>query len=380
MIRLAFGIDNFQIGGTELNAVRWAEQLSRERFQLSVVHLQADGPLRARFQQAGAKLLQLRLRSLYGPRALREGLRLATFLARERIDVFHTHDVYSNIFGVPWARLARVPAVVASRRWWNPSPSTGRAHEIANRWAYRAAHGVLANSPSVAALLIQRDGVPPAKISVIPNSLAESAFIPLPPADRAAWRARLGVPGDALVVGIVARMDRDKDHATLLDAFARVAARIPRAHLLCIGDGPERPDLSVRAADFGLNGRARFPGTITAPFNLHHLFDVSVLCSITEASPNAVLEGMAAARPVIATRVGGVPDLVRDGETGVLVPPGDPPALVAALCAVLEAPERARVLGQAAQTYVRAEHAERRIIERLSTWYESLVPPTRAGA
>jgi hypothetical protein len=144
VIRLAFCIDTFQIGGTELNAVRWAEHLSAERFRLTVFHLHADGPLRARYQQAGAQLVHLPLRSLYGPRAMRQGIRLARFLAQAHIDVFHAHDIYSNIFGVPWARLARVPVVVASRRWWKSSPSTSWAHAIANRWAYRAAHRVRA--------------------------------------------------------------------------------------------------------------------------------------------------------------------------------------------------------------------------------------------
>ena len=380
MIRLAFCVDTFQIGGTELNAVRWAEHLSAERFRLTVVHLQADGPLRARYQRAGAQLVHLPMRSLYGPSALRQGIRLARFLAGAHIDVFHTHDIYSNIFGVPWARLAGVPAVVASRRWWNPSPCTGRAHAIANRWAYRAAHRVLANSPSVAALLTRRDGVPAGKIICIPNSLAEEAFVPLPSAVRAAWRARLGMPADALVIGIVARFDRDKDHPTLLGGFARVAAGVPRAHLLCVGDGPERAAVRDMAQDLRLDGRVQFAGTLTPPFNIHHLFDVSVLCSVTEASPNAVLEAMAAARPVIATRVGGVPDAVHDGETGVLVPARDPDALAAALQAVLEAPERAQALGRAAQAYVRAQHHESRIIERLSAWYESLAPGNRAEA
>src|SRR6266567_2492657 len=141
VIRLAFCIDYFQIGGTELNAVRWAEHLNPERFQLTVVHFQEDGPLRARFQRAAAQLVRLPLRNMYGPGAIRQGIRLARFLARAHFDVFHAHDLYSNIFGVPWARLARVPLVVASRRWWNPSPSTGPAHAIANRWACRAATG-----------------------------------------------------------------------------------------------------------------------------------------------------------------------------------------------------------------------------------------------
>jgi len=376
MIRLAFCIDNFQIGGTELNAVRWAEHLSPERFQVSVVHFQADGPLRARYEEAGIQLLHVPLRNMYGRGAVRQGIRLARFLARARIDVFQSHDIYSNIFGALWARVAGVPRVVVSRRWWYLPER--RAQQIGNRWAYRAAHRVLANSPSVAALLARQEGVPPAKIVCVPNSLAETAFRPLPPSERAAWRARLQVPVDALVIGIVARLDRVKDHATLLDGFARVAARVPRAYLVCVGDGPERAVLIDRARALQLDGRVQFPGTLTPSFNLHHLFDVSVLSSVTEAFPNSILEAMAAARPVVATRVGGVPDAVRDGETGVLIPAGDSNALAAALQAVVDMPERARSLGVAAQARARAEYHETHVLERLSAWYESLVPGTGA--
>jgi len=98
---------------------------------------------------------------------VRQGIRLARFLARARIDVFHAHDLYSNIFGVLWARVAGVPAVVASRRWWHPSQRP--MLQIVNRWAYRVAHRVLANSPSVAAMLARDEGVPPAKIVCMPN-------------------------------------------------------------------------------------------------------------------------------------------------------------------------------------------------------------------
>ena len=378
MIRLAFGIQGFEIGGTELNAVRWAEHLSPEQFQLTVVHLQADGPLRSRYEQAGTHLVHVPLRNMYGPGALRQGIRLAKFLARAGIDVFHAHDLYSNVFGVPWARLAGVPAVIASRRWWRLRQL--RAQQIANRCAYRVAHRVLANSPSVAALLTREEGIPPAKIVCIPNCLAEGAFRPVPSAERAAWRVRLHVPADALVIGIVARLDPDKDHRTLLDAFARIAASVPRAYLVCLGDGPQRAELIGLAQALQLDGRVQFPGTLTPPFNLHHLFDISVLCSVTEAFPNSVLEGMAAARPVIATRVGGIPDALHDGETGVLIPAGDAQALAAALHAVVETPDWARSLGAAAQAYARAEYHECRVIERLSDWYKSLVPGTRAEA
>ena len=372
-IRLAFCLDNFQIGGTELNAVRWAERLDPAQFQLTLIHFQADGPLRSRYERAGVRLVRVPLHNLYGVGAMRQGIRLARFLARERIQVLHTHDIYSNIFAVPWARLAGVPAVVASRRWWQLSPRA--VHRIANRWASRAAHRVVANSPSVAALLTREDGIAPAKIVCIPNCLADDAFLPLPGADRARWRERLGLPAGATAIGIVARLAAVKDHATLLRAFTLLtrSGELPDVHLVCVGDGPERPALTAQARALGVIDRVHFPGTLTPPFNVQGLFDISVLCSMTEGSPNAVLEAMAAARPVVATRVGGVPDAVHDGDTGMLVPAGDADAVATALRALLLAPTRARALGAAAQTLARAEYHESRVIPRLADWYTALV-------
>ena len=371
-IRVAFCIDNFQIGGTELNAVRWAEHLNPERFRLTLVHFQADGPLRSRYERIGAQLIHVPLRNMYGPGAIRQGIRLARLLARQRIEVFHAHDVYSNIFGVLWARLAGVPAVIASRRWWHRS--NHRARQVANRWAYRAAHRVVANSPSVAALLARDEGVATAKIVCLPNCLPETAFQPLPATERASWHTRLGVPRDAAVIGIVARLDRVKAHATLLRAFARIVAAIPTAHLVCVGDGPQLRELTELTHALQLDGRVQFPGTLTPPFNLHHLFDVSVLCSTSEGFPTSVLEAMAAARPIVATRVGGIPDALRDGATGILVPPADPAALGAALQRVLESPGRAQMLGAAARAHARAEYHEDQVLARLCSWYESLAP------
>jgi glycosyltransferase involved in cell wall biosynthesis len=378
VIRLAFCIDNFRIGGTELNAVRWAERLDPARFALSVIHFQADGPLRSRYERLGVRLVALPLRNLYGPGALAQGWRLARWLAAERIQVLHTHDIYSNIFAVPWARLAGVPAVVASRRWWQLSPRA--VHRVANRWASRAAHRVVANSPSVATLLTREDGVAAAKVFCVPNCLAEDAFAPLPERERAAWRARLGLPAHAVAIGIVARLDPVKDHATLVRAFAQLcdAGEWPELHLVCVGDGPVRGPLATLVERMGIGGRVHLPGTLTPPFNVQQLFDISVLCSVTEGSPNAVLEAMAAARPVVATRVGGIPDAVRDGDTGLLVPAGAVDALAAALRGLLRAPARARALGARAQAYARAEHHEERVIPRLSDWYAALTTNGRS--
>jgi glycosyltransferase involved in cell wall biosynthesis len=166
-IRVLFCVDNFGIGGTELNAVRLAEHLDRSRFRLSVAALKASGPLVERYALAGVPVHVFPIRSLYGVSAIREGMRFARFVARERVDVVHSHDLYNNLFASLWARVARVPAIIASRRWWHTLNSP--AHRMACAVGYRLADRVLANCDAVAASLVRDEGVPASRVVVVPK-------------------------------------------------------------------------------------------------------------------------------------------------------------------------------------------------------------------
>jgi glycosyltransferase involved in cell wall biosynthesis len=341
------------IGGTELNAVRTADRLDRSRCHISVVHYRR-GPLESRYAAAGVPLLHLPLPNLYGTAAIRLGLRFRRFLIDEQIDVVHSHDLYANIFTAAWARTAGVP-VVASRRWWLARPDR-RRYEIPNGLAYHLAARVLANSPAVAASVRERERVSAKRVVVIPNFVDEAAFRPPTVAERRQSLRRLEVPEDALVVGIVARLDAVKDHRTLLLATSRLIARWPRLHLVIVGDGPERGGLEILARELGIAECIHFAGARPEEPNLHHLFDISVLCSRSEGFPNSLVEAMAAARPVVATAVGGNADAVTTGVSGWLVPPGDPLALAEAIERLLDSPQRRAEMGMAAcrrarQTY-----------------------------
>src|SRR6185437_13954582 len=160
-------------------------------------------------------------------------------------------------------------------------------------------------------------------------------------------------------------------------AFAKLAPGSAETHLVCVGDGPMRRELTELIRALNLQTRVHLVGTLTPSFNVHQLFDVSVLCSSTEGFPNAVIEAMAAARPVVATRVGGIVDAILDQETGVLVPPGNADALATALDRLVLAPDRAQALGTAARAHVRAEYHQDNVIARLSAWYASLAAPLR---
>lgn len=366
-VRVIFGIDNLGIGGTELNAIRTAERLDPSRFELGVACLQEDGPLRERYAAAGIPVVPFPITSLYAPGTPLQGMRLARFLRDQRVDVFHAHDRYSNIFGAPWARLAGVRRVIASRRWWDDRNRT--AHRIANRFAYRFAHAVLANSPRVGQLLVRTEGVPAHRVAVVPNFVEEDAFASAS-ADRIReFRAELGIPPGAPTVGIIANLRAVKNHPSLLRAFALLRDRWPDAYLILVGDGDSRQSLETLAADLGIGNRVRLAGRRPNRPNLHHMFDVSVLCSLHEGLSNSILEAMAAGNPVIATAVGATPDAVLDGETGLLVPPSDPVRLSEAIDALLADPPRAHEMGAAGRRRVREQYSPHAALTALDSLY-----------
>lgn len=369
-IRIAYSLDSFEIGGTELNAVRLVERIDRRRFDVRFVCLTQRGPLVERVRALGIPIAQFPIPSLVGADAVRAGWRLREWLRRERIQVLHAHDIYSNIFAVPWARLAGVPAVIASRRWW--TETIRREHVWMNRQSYRFAHRVLANSASVGELVV-KEGVPPARVRVVTNFVDEEAFIPPPAAWVAEQRQALGIGAGDTVIGIVANFHAIKDHATLLRAVAALAPVHDRLRLVLVGDGAEAERLRALAGELAIADRVVFAGRRPQSPTMHWLFDLSVLSSRGEGFPNSIVEAMAAGRPVVATRVGGVPDAVDDGTTGLLVPPGSPDAMAQAIDRVLRTPSLASTLGGNATRVARERFHATPVINGLQRWYADLL-------
>ena len=249
-IRVVYCIDNMQVGGTELNAVRTAERLDRRRFSISVVCIRDNGPLMARYQAAGIPVHTFPMPSLLGVEAIRQAVRLVRLLRRERVEVVHSHDAYTSVYGTICARIAGVRGIIASRRSWYSPHLRGRILQ-ANRVAYRFAHRVVGNSPSVSRLVESggwRFGIADRDDSELPRTrgLRSDRGDRSPEDARRARRAE-----HAFVVGIVARLSPVKDHGTLLHAIASLRDRIPALHCVLIGDGPERNHLEALADSLG---------------------------------------------------------------------------------------------------------------------------------
>ena len=367
IVRVAYFIDSFMIGGTELNALRTLEAIDREQFNFVVFHFGEHGPLRSRYEALGVRMVHVPIVGLLTFGTVRAGFRLGRLLRKEGFSVAHTHDVYANIFVAFWVMWLAGCPLLASRRWFYEVPRP--ALNILNRWSYRCAKRVLANSASVVRLLIEEERLPRKKIVEIPNFLDDRAFAPVLDDRRSAQRSSWGVPAGAYLVGCVARLVAVKNHAMLLRAVAQLPVSV---YAVLVGDGPERAALESLAASLGLAARVRFLGTLVAQDNIHHYFDVSVLCSRSEGFPNAVIEALAARRPVVATRVGGVPDIIDSGVTGVLVESDDVGALIGALVRFIDNPDFGTRLGFAGQAVVRTRYSRDVVISQLSALYEQI--------
>jgi glycosyltransferase involved in cell wall biosynthesis len=339
---------SFDLGGTERQIAELIRRLDTSRFRIHVVCFRRQGPLLPMVERAAAEVVEFPLRSFKSPQTFAAGRAFVSWLKNRRIDVVQACDRYSNIFALPAAALAGVPLRIGSRRELAP-PDQTRAHRAALRVAYRTAHAVVANSTAAAARL-EQEGVPRGRIVVIPNGIDLARFMPAP------------APAGGKTIATVANLRPGKGHDVLIQAMAAVVAREPHARLRLIGDGPRRGPLEALAASLGIRDHVEFLG---------HRDDVPMLLaessayafpSLSEAFPNGLIEGMAAGLPTVATAVGGMVELVEHGNNGLLVPPGDAPALASAILELLQHPDRAAAFGRAARATIESRYSFERMV------------------
>ncbi|HZH32738.1 MAG TPA: glycosyltransferase [Pyrinomonadaceae bacterium] len=342
-------IGSFHMGGAETQLLQLARLLLEHgRYGVRMATLDRGGVL---WEEAGrlplGEIPEYPLRSFYDRNMLAQTRRFAAFLRAERIAVVHTEGFYTNIFGMAGAAAARVPARIAFRGETGGFRSPRQL--FVERCAYRLAHVVHANSEAVRRQLIA-EGVPARKIETIYNGLDLARVAPNLTATRETTLKRLNLPTGAgrKFVTIVANMrNAVKDHPTFLRAAARVRAAVPEAAFVLAGEGELSGSLQALAAELGLERDAHFIGRCEREqiAELLSVSDVCVLSSTAEGFSNSILEYMAAARPVVATDVGGAREAIAEGESGYLVAAGDDAAMAARLVELLRDEERARRMG-----------------------------------
>lgn len=351
-------------GGAEVFTVGLASSLPRDRFDVRVcAGRSAKGFPVDLLDEAGIPWFSLG-RTGRDPRPFR---RLYRYLREERIDVLHTHMFGSNVWGTVVGRLARVPVIVAQEHTWSYEGQPIRKlldGQLIGRFATR----FVAVSEADRQRMISIEHVKPEKTAVIPAALVRR--------ERATGRdarADLGIPAGAPVVGTVASMRAQKAHGVLVDAFAEVLRSLPDAHLVLVGDGECRRETEAHVQGRGLTERVHLTGNRADVPDLISAFDVSALSSDYEGTPLFVFESMSLGKPVVATAVGGLREVIEDGRSGVLVPPQDPPALARALAGLLRDPARRESIAAAGRDRLEDFTVER-AAERFAALYEELLP------
>lgn len=371
---IAYVIPRMAIGGAQTHLLHVLRLLDRRRFNPVLCCLATDRQdaiqLLHRVRELGVPVVDAQLRdvpnSLVRLHTFRQMARVARELRRRRVQIVHSYLFHANWFGTLTARLGRIPVAIVSKR------SMDVYHRARDRWACRVvnhlADRVTANAEAVRDHVHRRERCPLAKIVVITNGVEiRGTAGPPPPGPAAADELnRLGGP----VVGSIARLVWKRGHKELLAAAAVVAREEPAVRFVLIGDGPLRPGLEREAATLGLNGRLRFLGAVPDAATLLPYLDVFVLPSIWEGMSNALLEAMAAGKPVVATSVGGNPELITHEKTGLLVPPADAEALAAAILRLVRDPALARSMAEAARQRVASEFTLERMVRRLEQLYD----------
>jgi L-malate glycosyltransferase len=372
-------IDSFNQGGSERQALQLTRLLVQSgKFKIHLASLSPEGSLRSTVDELDlGDIPSFPLNSFYDANAVKQLTRFVQWLKAARINVLHTHDFYTNVFGTTAGALARLPVRVASMR--ETAGMRTSTQKRVQRVAYSLAHHVVANSQAVRQVLIA-DGVPAEKVSVIYNGLDLKRLAPQT-FSRAETLGLLGLDGETdpprRFISIVANMRHEvKDHRMFLRAARRVVEVVPDAAVLLAGEGELTDSLRELAAELGIHERTYFLGRCERVAELLSVSEICVLSSKAEGFSNSILEYMAAGRPVVATNVGGAAELIREGETGYLVPAGDDEMMAARLIDLLRDPNRSRMMGDAGKRIVEEQFSCEAQLSRTEDLYERLLRQT----
>ncbi len=373
-------IDSFDQGGTERQAVQLVRLLHEsDRYRVHLACIHDKGVLRAEVERLGiGEITSYPLNSFFNRNFAQQLRRLRRFLIEREIDIVHTHGLYTNVFGIIGAALARVPVRIASRR------ETGGLRNGIRRWgerrAFHLSHALIANAEAVRRELIA-EGVPSEKVLTVYNGLDVERVAPQPALPREEVLLALGLPheDDRRFVTIVANVRHPvKDHPMFLRAARRVRERIPQAAFVVAGEGELMPALRSLAGELGVERDVFFTGRCERVAELLAVSEVCVLSSKAEGFSNAILEYMAAGRAVVATDVGGAREAILEGETGYLVPSGDDAMMAERIISLLSEAERTRQMGERGRRIVREKFSCEAQLERTGKLYDELL--TKAAA
>lgn len=364
-MRILFLSTSMGLGGADQQLLSAAELLHRRGHEIVIVSLTPLGPMGLQARGAGIRTESLEMRrGIPDPRGL---ARLVRLVRGWRPDVLHSHMVHANLMARALRLLAPVPVVVSTiHNIYEGGPVWMAAYRLTNRLVDH----MTIISDAAAERFIAEGIVPETLLTVVPNGIDADRLRDVPPGARESLRREAGVDDREFAWLAVGRFEVAKDYPNMLRGFARVRERQPRAVLLLVGRGSLQPETEALARELGLAGAVRFLGVRSDVPVVMSAADGYVMSSAWEGMPMVLLEAAAAGLPIVATSVGGNREVVRNEETGFLVPATDPEALGLAMLRLMSlTAEQRRSMGERGREHVRANYGLHRVAERWERLY-----------
>ena len=371
-MKIVYVIDSLKVGGAEVLLLSMVKDYQARGFDIAVAYF-SDGPLRREFDALGIATHRISRHGLRNPLLF---VRLLGLIWREKPDIVHTHLRKSDLAGQLCAALMRVPVRISTAH--NADPwRRNRLLSFIDRTVTAGCHRVIAVSPEIRDYLLEVAGYQPDNVVAIPNGIDLKRFDPitttaLNPLEL--W----GFDDDSPLIGIIGRLDPQKDHENFLNAARLVCDDFPAARFVVVGEGPLRQQLETRAGNLGLENQIRFTGIMRNMPELLATLDLVVFSSRWEGLPVALLEALAMNRAVVATSVGGIPGLINHEQTGLLVPPGDPEALAHGILKLLGDADTAQHVANQGRALVQAGFSVTSMHNKVLAIYTSVQAKTIA--
>ncbi|MBN9657914.1 MAG: glycosyltransferase [Acidobacteria bacterium] len=378
-IRVGHLIHTMAYGGIETALLNWIRTMDRRRFEVTLICFDNPGATQAPFVEAAARdgiAVELVGWSRRKP-ILRAARELAAIARRYRLDLIHSHNTYANLVNLAAARISRHRTVNTLYVWSNGLGFVRSALQWADRLTMPFFDQVTAHCQETFEATVKL-GMQPERLRLLVCGF-EAKVAHLSSEERARRRAELGAAPEDLVLINVARFWPEKAHDVLLNGFARILARVPTARLWITGVGPEEENIRKLCTTLGLDSRVSFLGFRTDLAELLAQADIQVHPSDVEGVPLAICAGLAAGLPIVATKVGGLPEVIRDGVSGVLIPPRNPEAFAAAVVRLAGDEMARRRLGAAGQRFIDEEYSLKAATRRVERLYEEILARTAAG-
>jgi len=367
-------VEDLKTGGAERVIADIVEGLDRKRFEARVWCLARGGETADELLEKGVEVRILGIWSYHNPLNI---IRLSRLLKKEKPDIVHTHGYFASVIGRLAAKKAGLPIIITHvhSTYWEYK----KRHLLIERYLSRCTHRIICCSEAVKNFVTGHEKIKEDKTVVIYNGVDEERFLPLQ--DPSPARARLGIDRESPVVGTVSSLTPHKGQKYLIQAAAKIREKYPATRFLIVGDGPLRQSLEEQALGLSLQSSLIFTGARRDIPDLLSLMDIFVLPSSSrEGLGIAIIEGMAMEKPTVATDIGGIPEVVQDGETGLLVRPGDSAALAKAIIELIDNPDRAKAMGKKGRNRFAQKFTRKTMLSKIEDLYLGLAGPKKDNA